>query len=399
MELFHTIEKIKKEILEEITLIDEKQIMQSIQYKINLLSDLNLEDKKKLTRQLEHSIFGYGIIQPLLNQSEITEIMINGTEGIFIEVDGKLHVSDILFENKTQLMQLIHKISTEVGREVNLSYPTLDARLKDGSRVNVILDPIALRGPIVTIRKFRQALSNSEDLIKSGMFSNTIGHLMEVLVTCKFNLFICGGTGTGKTTLLNCLSSYIDANERIVTIEDAAELNLKFHQNVVSLETRKAQGNIEITMSHLIKNALRMRPDRIIVGEVRGDEVVDMLQAMNTGHDGSLSTGHSNSPVDMLTRLEVIASSYSDINHLLIRKQIISAIDYLIFVEKLPSGNRCVTQIVEVLKGTSDYELNVIYADTMTTSLDLSEYLAKIKQNYKIRRYSDKIEKILSPAN
>ncbi len=397
--MFQIIEKIKKEILEEVTLIDEKQIMQSIQYKINLLSDLNLEDKKKLTHQLEHSIFGYGIIQPLLNQSEITEIMINGTEGVFIEVDGKLHISDISFENKTQLMQLIHKISTEVGREVNLSYPTLDARLKDGSRVNVILDPIALRGPIVTIRKFRQALSNSEDLIKSGMFSDTIGHLMEVLVTCKFNLFICGGTGTGKTTLLNCLSSYIDENERIVTIEDAAELNLKFHQNVVSLETRKAQGNNEITMSHLIKNALRMRPDRIIVGEVRGDEVVDMLQAMNTGHDGSLSTGHSNSPVDMLTRLEVIASSYSEINHLLIRKQIISAIDYLIFVEKLPSGNRCVTQIVEVLKGTSDYELNVIYADTMTTSLDLSEHLAKIIQNYKIRRYGDKIEKILTQAN
>lgn len=397
--MFQIIEKIKKEILEEITLIDENQIRQSIQHKINLLSDLNLEDKKKLTLQLEHSIFGYGLIQPLLNQSEITEIMINGTEGIFIEIDGKLHISDISYENKTHLMQLIHKISTEVGREVNLSYPTLDARLKDGSRVNVILDPIALRGPIVTIRKFRQALSNSEELIKSGMFDKTIGQLMEVLVTCKFNLFICGGTGTGKTTLLNCLSSYIDANERIVTIEDAAELNLKFHQNVVSLETRKAQGNNEITMSHLIKNALRMRPDRIIVGEVRGDEVVDMLQAMNTGHDGSLSTGHSNSPLDMLTRLEVIASSYSEINHLLIRKQIISAIDYLIFVEKLPNGNRNVTQIVEVLKGTSDYELNVIYDDTMTYLYVLSELLEKISLNNKIRRYNDKIKKILTQAN
>ncbi|GAB6109152.1 CpaF family protein [Fusibacter bizertensis] len=392
--MYQTIEQIKKEILEEITLIDENEIRQAIHHKINQLNDYNLSDKKKLSTQLEQSIFGYGIIQPLLDRTEITEIMINGTEGIFIEIDGKLIRSDISYENKAQIMQLVHKVSTEVGREVNLSYPTLDARLKDGSRVNVVLDPIAIKGPIVTIRKFKQALGNSDDLIKSGMFDSTLARLMEILVVCKFNLFICGGTGTGKTTLLNCLSSFIEANERIITIEDAAELSLKCHQNVVTLETRKTQGSNEVTMSHLIKNALRMRPDRIIVGEVRGDEVVDMLQAMNTGHDGSLSTGHSNSPLDMLTRLEVIASSYSEINHLLIRKQIISAIDFLIFVEKLPNGNRSVTQIVEVEKGTTDYVLNSIYTDTSSKEVVLEALIKKIKLQNKIRRYYDKIEKI-----
>ena len=394
--MYQTIEQIKKEILEEITLIDENEIKQAIYHKIDQLNDYNLSDKKKLSTQLEQSIFGYGIIQPLLDRAEITEIMINGTDGVFIEIDGKLVRSDISYENKAQIMQLIHKVSTEVGREVNLSYPTLDARLKDGSRVNVVLDPIAIKGPIVTIRKFKQALSNSDDLIKSGMFDSTLARLMEILVACKFNLFICGGTGTGKTTLLNCLSSFIEANERIITIEDAAELSLKCHQNVVTLETRKTQGSNEVTMSHLIKNALRMRPDRIIVGEVRGDEVVDMLQAMNTGHDGSLSTGHSNSPLDMLTRLEVIASSYSEINHLLIRKQIISAIDFLIFVEKLPNGNRSVTQIVEVEKGTTDYVLNRIYTDTSSKEVVLEALIEKIKLQNKIRRYYDKIEKILT---
>ena len=394
--MYQIIEKIKKEIQEEISLFNEQEIKQAIHHKIDLLNIFSLEDKKKISLLIEDSIFGYGLIQPLLNRTEITEIMINGTDKIYIEIDGKLQVTNFAYENKTQLMQLIHKISTEVGREVNLTYPTLDARLKDGSRVNVILDPIALKGPIVTIRKFKQALSSSEELIKSGMFTQTLSQLMEILIKCKFNLFICGGTGTGKTTLLNCLSSYIDTNERIITIEDAAELNLKHHKNVVTLETRKAQGNNEITMSHLIKNALRMRPDRIIVGEVRGDEVIDMLQAMNTGHDGSLSTGHSNSPYDMLTRLEVIASSYSEINHLLIRKQIISAIDFIIFVEKLPNGLRSITQIAEVEKGTSDYILNTLFSDDSPSELTIGELISKISMNHKIRRYHDKIQDVFN---
>jgi len=387
------IEAIKKAILDEIVDFQEVLVKEAIQSKISALQGLGTEDKKTLYQKVYQSIFGYDVIQPLLEHPDITEIMINGLDAIFIEREGRLYKSDLHFESKEQIMQLIHKISAQVGREVNLGSPTLDARLNDGSRVNIILDPIALNGPIVTIRKFKKALSGSAELMASGMFTESISKLFECLVSCKFNLFICGSTGSGKTTLLNCLSSFIDRNERIVTIEDAAEISLNHHENVVSMETRKSHQSVSaINMSHLIKNALRMRPDRIVVGEVRGDEVVDMLQAMNTGHDGSLSTGHSNSPIDMLTRLEVIASSYSAINHLLIRKQIISAIDFLVFLEKLPDGRRIVSQIAEVLKGTPDYVLNVIYTLEDTQPHHFEDMMLKISNTSKLRRYQDAIE-------
>ncbi len=384
------IESIKKAILDEIVDFQEALVKDAIQSKISAMSELGTEAKKTLYQKVYHSIFGYDIIQPLLEDSDITEIMINGMDAIFIERHGRLYKSDLVFESKDQIMQLIHKISAQVGREVNLGSPTLDARLNDGSRVNIILDPVALNGPVITIRKFKKALSDSAELMASGMFTQAISNLFECLITCKFNLFICGSTGSGKTTLLNCLSSFIDRNARIVTIEDAAEISLCHHENVVAMETRKShQANTAIDMSHLIKNALRMRPDRIIVGEVRGDEVIDMLQAMNTGHDGSLSTGHSNSPMDMLTRLEVIASSYSAINHLLIRKQIISAIDFLIFLEKLPDGRRIVSQISEVVKGTSDYVLNSVYVCEVDQNLQFEDMIKKILNQSKLRRYFD----------
>jgi pilus assembly protein CpaF len=356
------------------------------------MSEYSTEEKRSLFDRIHATIFGYDIIQPLLDMPEVSEIMINGPRTIFYETKGALKKSDIAFDGERHLMQLIHKISTEVGREINISHPILDARLRDGSRVNVILDPIALNGPIITIRKFKKALSNSRELMQSGMFSQNLFDLFETLIRCKYNLFICGSTGSGKTTLLNCLSSFIDANERIVTIEDASEISLSNHQNVVTLEARKAKQNqLEVSMSQLIKNALRMRPDRIIVGEVRGDEVIDMLQAMNTGHDGSLSTGHSNSAIDMLTRLEVIASSYSDINHLLIRKQIISAIDFIIFVEKRHDGTRKVTQVSEVLKSTNDYTLNPIYDYDLNEPFDgrSAPLKMRIKSQSKLRRYYD----------
>lgn len=382
------IETIKNSILDEIVDFQEALVNEAILSKISGLPQLGTDDKKLLYQRVYDSIFGYDIIQPLLENPDITEIMINGLEAIFIESQGKLHKIDLCFENKDQLMQLIHKISAQVGREVNLGAPTLDARLKDGSRVNIILDPVALNGPVITIRKFKKALSGSTDLMASGMFTRSVSKLFECLVSCKFNLFICGSTGSGKTTLLNCLSSFIDENERIVTIEDAAEISLVHHKNVVAMETRKShQSIVAIDMSHLIKNALRMRPDRIIVGEVRGDEVIDMLQAMNTGHDGSLSTGHSNSPIDMLTRLEVIASSYSAINHLLIRKQIISAIDFLVFLEKLPDGRRIVSQISEVIKGTPDYVLNAIYTFEDDQPACFEDMVHKIANKSKLRRY------------
>lgn len=385
---YNDIEAIRKEILQQIDVFDETIIKNRL---IQYISDLNTFgtlEKKSLFAQTCDAIFGYGIIQPLLNDPDITEIMINGPDIIFVEKKGHLIRSEITYESKEQLMQLIYKICAEIGREVNLGSPLLDARLSDGSRVNILLDPIALNGPMITIRKFKKALIRTQDLMEHGMFSSDINQLFELLIHSKFNLFICGSTGSGKTTLLNCLSSYIPKNERIITIEDAAEISLASHENIVSLETRKShQSPNEINMSMLIKNALRMRPDRIIVGEVRGEEVIDMLQAMNTGHDGSLSTGHSNSALDMLTRLEVIASSYSEINHLLIRKQIISAIDFLIFVEKLSDGSRKVTQIVEVIKQTMDYQLNTLFSWDDAIQYSLDDMKKKIHNQTKLRRY------------
>ena len=392
---YEEIERIKREVLDDIHDFHEPTIIDVIHKKISNMNTLSTEDKKILFQKVQQAIFGYDILQPLLEQAEVTEIMINGLEPIFIEIGGKLHKSQIRYESKTHLMQLIHKICAEVGREVNLGSPTLDARLKDGSRVNIVLDPIALNGPIVTIRKFKKALSTSSDLLASGMFTPAISSLFDCLVKSRYNLFICGSTGSGKTTLLNCLSSLIEKDSRIITIEDSAEISLAHHENIITLETRKThQSTTAIDMSHLIKNALRMRPDRIVVGEVRGDEVIDMLQAMNTGHDGSLSTGHSNSPIDMLTRLEVIASSYSDINHLLIRKQIISAIDFLIYVEKLPNGERKVTDISEVIKHTPDFTLNNIYNFDESSESDESDksfevMVQKIQSYAKMRRHYD----------
>lgn len=386
---FETVEALRRSILDDLKTFEPTDIKRKLHEQISAMAHLSTDEKRQLFERLNATIFGYDILQPLLDLPEVTEIMVNGTDRIFYEENGQLVRAEIAFDGERHLIQLIHKISTEVGREVNMSNPILDARLKDGSRVNVVLEPVALNGPVVTIRKFKKALSSSEELMNLGMFDRALYDLFEILVKCKYNLFICGSTGSGKTTLLNCLSSFIDSSERIVTIEDAAEISLTHHQNVVTLETRKSsQNHLDIRMGQLIKNALRMRPDRIIVGEVRGEEVIDMLQAMNTGHDGSLSTGHSNSAIDMLTRLEVIASSHSEINHLLIRKQIISAIDFIIFVEKLPDNTRKVTKVAEVLKAESDYVLNSLYDyDDSNKHANTSKLSSKIVSKSKFRRF------------
>lgn len=382
-------EQLKKEILTKIGTFDVTSIQQEITAVVGAMSTLSTVEKKTLHRALHHAILGYDVIQPYLEDPSVTEIMINGLNPIFIEKMGKLHLTDVHFETKTQLMQLVHKISTETGREVNLGNPTLDARLKDGSRVNIILDPVALTGPHVTIRKFKKNFNSAQELMLTGMFTHDILNLFVILARSKFNLFIAGSTGSGKTTLLNCIASLVPDDERLITIEDAAEINLSSRKNIVSLETRKAHSGIfEIDMSHLIKNALRMRPDRIIVGEVRGEEVIDMLQAMNTGHDGSMSTGHSNTPMDMLTRLEVIASSHTDIHHSLIRRQIISAIDMVIFVEKMPDGQRRVTKIQEVDKTAEDYVLFPIYEHPKDMASSYNVLISKIKQQERLKRYA-----------
>lgn len=335
----------------------ETKICQAVEQ----IENLSTNEKMEIAGKLKDEIIGYGAIQKYLDDEDISEIMINGLHRFFIEKKGKLEELPPIFENDQHLMQLIYRIASEVGREINQSKPILDARLKDGSRVNVILNPIAINGPIVTIRKFGRSVICAEGFISSGSFTSEIHSFLLNLVKARYNIFISGGTGTGKTTLLNYISQSIPEDERIITVEDAAEIDISNHRHVISMETRSSSlSDYSVNISKLIKNALRMRPDRIIVGEVRGEEVVDMLQAMNTGHEGSISTGHSNSPMDMLIRLEVISASYSEIDHHLIRKQIISAIDIIIHLERI-NGIRRIQSIVEIIKYESDYQINTIY--------------------------------------
>ncbi|MDW7661212.1 MAG: CpaF family protein [Bacillota bacterium] len=387
---YDKINQMKIEIMNNIAQFETPHIMDKIAQTIQTDESMNTEEKFIVRERLINAILKYDIIQPLLDDQDVSEIMINGPNKIFVEKRGKIIRTEISFYDVEHINQWIQKIATEVGREVNYGNPLMDARLKDGSRVNVILDPIAIQGPMITIRKFNQVFNEPHELIQAGMFSEAVASFLEQCIKARYNLFICGGTGSGKTTILNCLTSYIASDERIIVIEDASEIQIDHIPNAIFLETRTNQ-NIDhpIAMSDLIKNALRMRPDRIIVGEVRGSEVIDMLQAMNTGHEGSISTGHSNSSYDMLTRLEVISSSHSPIHHQLLRRQIISAIDLLIFVERSSEGSRKVTNISEVIKNREDYELNEIYNHTMDFNCRSNELIEKLIQKDKFRRYSN----------
>ena len=297
-------------------------------------------------------------IEPFINDREITEIMVNGPDKIFVERNGEVQKTDARFESRERLEDIIQVIVGKVNRSVNEAEPIVDARLEDGSRVNVVLPPVALNGPIVTIRKFPDKPMTIEDLIRYGSITEEAAEFLNKLVKSKYNIFICGGTGSGKTSFLNALSGLIPPDERIVTIEDSAELQLSSIENLVRLETRNAntEGKGEIKMKSLIKTALRMRPERIIVGEVRGEEALDMLQAMNTGHDGSMSTGHANSTEDMLSRLETMVLMAAPLPLDAIRKQITSALDIIIFLSRLRDHSRRTMEISEVL----DYRNGVI---------------------------------------
>jgi pilus assembly protein CpaF len=352
----------KTYVLENTEQFSEVCIEKVIDTKLSEYEHLSLTEKVNLKTDVINAIYHYDILQPLLDDATISEIMINGPYNIFVEQNGTLTKSKLVFESREHLMLLVDKIALEIDRPINLSSPILDARLKDGSRVNIVLDPIAKDGPVVTIRKFGEQLIDMSALIESDMLSQEVADFLSNLILAKYNLFICGGTGTGKTTLLNCLSSCIPLNERLITIEDARELNLKHHQNLIALESKEnTQSDIKINIASLIKTALRMRPNRIIVGEVRGSEVNDMLQAMNTGHDGSMSTGHGNSPIDMLMRLESIASQHGSLSGDLIRKQVISAIDIIIHIERTWQGKRYISQIAEVDKKADHYTLITHY--------------------------------------
>jgi pilus assembly protein CpaF len=307
-------------------------------------------EQNKIIDDLINMVVGYGPITPLIGDESVTEIMVNGPNWVYVERGGKLQLTNIQFRNHEQLMGIIQKIVRGIGRRVDESSPMVDARLPDGSRVNIIIPPLSLKGAILTIRKFSDTPFTVEDLIRFGTLTPQIGLFLKACVEAKVNICISGGTGSGKTTTLNVLSAFIPADERIITIEDAAELKL-WQEHVITLETKtkNAEGSGEITMRDLVKNSLRMRPDRIVVGEVRGGEALDMLQAMNTGHDGSLTTGHANSPRDMLSRLEtMVLMAGMDLPIRAIRDQISSAIELIVHQSRMKDGSRRITHVTEI---------------------------------------------------
>ena len=314
--------------------------------------DLGTIERNHIFNLIQNEINGYGPITELLSDNSVTEIMVNGPDEIYVEIDGRIIRDDsVSFIDDNHIIRTIQRIVQPLGRTIDAANPMVDARLKDGSRLNAIIPPLSLKGPVLTIRKFSRNLDNIEDILRKGTMTIHMARFLEAAVKAKLNIIICGGTGTGKTSLLNILSSFIDDNERIITIEDAAELKLK-QSHVISLETRLVnyEGSGEITIRDLVRNSLRMRPERIIVGEVRGKEAFDMMQAMNTGHEGSLTTLHANSPEDALNRLEtMLLMNDVEIPVSAVRGYIENAINLIVNIERLADGRRKVTSICEVV--------------------------------------------------
>jgi flp pilus assembly protein, ATPase cpaF len=345
---------------------------------------ISIQERVNLTDELYSSIRGLGLLDMIIKDDDITEVMINGTDEIFIEKSGKLERLNQSFESQRKLEDIIQRIVGRAGREVNQSNPIVDTRLPDGSRVSVVLPPVALKGPTLTIRKFSKTPMTVEQLIKYKSITPQIAAVLETLVKAKYNIFISGGTGSGKTTFLNALSNYIPKTERVITIEDSAELQIVGIDNLVKLETRNSNssGKGMITIRDLIKTSLRMRPERIIVGEVRGAETLDMLQAMNTGHDGSLSTGHANSTRDMLSRMETMVLMGAEGLPLeAIRQQISSAVDIIIHLSRLRDHSRKTMEISEVM-GLKDgeIELNPLYVFEESEESTMDKVVGELKR-------------------
>lgn len=324
--------------------------------------NLSISECLNVSSYIFDSLFRLGILQTYLDDDSVSEIMINGLSPIIIERNGKIEVTKAVFDSFEDLMNLIQGIVSKVNRKADQSHPIVDARLQDGSRVNIVLKPIALNGPIVTIRKFSEHMMTLEALLSEEVNHVELIKFFEELVISKYNIFVSGGTSSGKTTFLNALSALIPAQERLITIEDAAELKLKHVSNLVSLETKPSQGgNPGISMDDLIRTSLRMRPDRIIVGEVRGQEVIEMINAMNTGHDGSMSTGHGNSAKDMLSRLELMILKGIELPAGVLKRLITSSIDIMIHLEKLPNGKRQIKEVIELLESDDHYRYNILF--------------------------------------
>lgn len=312
---------------------------------------LPMSERQSIAGEITNDIVGLGPLEPLLNDPSVTEVMVNGPDQVYVEKKGKLILTDVTFRDDDHVMHIIDKIVSPIGRRIDESMPMVDARLLDGSRVNAIIPPLSLKGPTITIRKFSKDPYKAADLIRFGTLTPSMSFFLEACVKSKLNIVISGGTGSGKTTTLNVLSSFIPETDRIVTVEDAAELQLN-QRHVITLETRapNIEGKGAITMRDLVKNTLRMRPDRIVVGEVRSGEALDMLQAMNTGHDGSLTTGHANTPRDMLSRLEtMVLMAGMDLPIRAIREQISSAINLIVQQNRMRDGSRRITSITEVM--------------------------------------------------
>lgn len=357
--------------------------------------DLTNIERSYIYNLIDNEINGYGPITELLDDKDITEIMVNGKNEVYIELDGRVVKDDsISFINDDHIIRTIQRLIQPLGRTIDTANPMVDARLIDGSRLNAVIPPLSLKGPVMTIRKFKEELANIDDFLRTGTLTPYMARFLEACVQAKLNIIICGGTGSGKTTLLNVLSSFIGPEERIITIEDAAELKLE-QEHVISLETRLTnyEGEGEITIRDLVINSLRMRPDRIIVGEVRGKEAFDMLQAMNTGHSGSLTTMHANSPMDALNRLEtMVLMAGMEIPIPAIREYIENAIDIVVNVQRLSDGKRKITSIAEVAGFNGDtIELKEIFAFKQTGLLDNKEVNGEFLLNDYVPAVYDKI--------
>lgn len=348
--------EVRDRVLEEIpagTELSDQKLRAMIEQCISHISKkeyLRLEEKRKLRHMVFNSLRGMDVLQDLLEDEEVTEIMVNGPKHIFVEKEGALEETELVFEHEQRLEDIAQRIASQGNRIVNESNPILDVRLSDGSRVNIVVPPIAIEGPVITIRKFPKDAMTMKKLIQMGAVTEEVEEFLRKLVIAKYNIFISGGTGAGKTTFLNILSNFIPHTERVITIEDSAELQIQNIDNLVRLEARNAnvEGKNEVTIRDLVKSALRMRPDRIIVGEIRDAAAIDLLAAMNTGHDGSLSTGHANSPADMLNRLETLVLMGLDLPLAAIRQQIASGIDLLVHLGRLRDKSRRVLEISEV---------------------------------------------------
>lgn len=361
------------------------------------LSSLNFRERGAVISAVYESIRGLGVLGQIIADSDITEVMINGYADIFVEKSGRLTKLENHFESKQELETVITKFVSQAGRAVNESEPIVDTHLEDGSRVNVVMPPVALNGPIVTIRRFPKEAMTVQKLISYGSITPEVAEVLELLVRSRYNIFVSGGTGSGKTTFLNALSNFIPRDERVITIEDSAELQIRNVDNLVRLETRNAgpDGSGAITIRDLIKSALRMRPDRIVVGEVRGAEALDMLQAMNTGHDGSLSTGHANTSMDMISRLETMVLQGAEGLPLeAIRQQIASAVDVIIHLSRLRDKSRKTMEIVEILgydPKERKFITNTLYEFVETGGKTQSKVVGELRRTANPMKNTDKL--------